>query len=637
MSTKPVISSCTRDCPDCCSILMTEENGKPVFRGNPNHPFTQGFICKKTRQYPELLTHPQRITRPMVRSGAGYWDVDWEDAFRLIAKRINKLRHKPERMLHIRGFGYRGVLADASKWFFGTLGSSVTTGSPCDEAGIAACEQDFGALDTNHIEDLLNASHIVNWGRDFSRFSIHQAALIKKARKAGTRVLTITPGGCGNAPFSDVMITIRPGTDRFLAAALAKELIAAGIPKAVAAASANFDELSSLLDAHDTAALIEACGISANDFAEILSWYHKESPTATIIGWGLQRYVHGGETVRWINAAAMLSGSIGVSGGGAYYNISSGRNFVKWANEATKGKERRELKLHDIGRNILHADPPVDFVWIDGTNVVNQLPGCDAISEALGKAEMVVAVDSFFNDTSIRADVILPCALMGEREDAIASNMHDWVNWCGKAYAPPGEAKSDWEILEGLGAALDDPISLPDKEDVLSKALSSPALNITPDELRTQGFAKADWPEIAFEGMRFSHFDSKFRFISELSPSVTPDRSYPLQLLTLIHKNRLHSQTNPDEEAGMPTAWVNPESPHLNGIDATAPVRLVTQVDAVPVNLSYDSTMHPDAVIVRRGGWLLHNKNVNRIIAPAEADLGGGVAYYSQCCKLENV
>ena len=38
-------------------------------------------------------------------------------------------------------------------------------------------------------------------------------AIIRKARQAGTRVLTISPGGDGSDTFSDEHIRIRPGTD----------------------------------------------------------------------------------------------------------------------------------------------------------------------------------------------------------------------------------------------------------------------------------------------------------------------------------------------------------------------------------------------------------------------------------------
>ncbi|MFK5952001.1 MAG: hypothetical protein QM498_03020 [Desulfobacterium sp.] len=43
------ISACTLDCQDSCStvVKIDPENGRVRITGNPDHPFTRGFICKK--------------------------------------------------------------------------------------------------------------------------------------------------------------------------------------------------------------------------------------------------------------------------------------------------------------------------------------------------------------------------------------------------------------------------------------------------------------------------------------------------------------------------------------------------------------------------------------------------------------
>lgn len=637
MSDAPLITACTRDCPDGCSLLATRDaDGRQRLRGNPAHPFTKGFICAKTRAYPDLLEHPQRITEPLVREGSGYWPVTWDEALGLVARRLDKLRATPERIFHLRGHGRRGVFAQATDWFFARLGSATLSGSPCDEAGIAACVADFGALDHNHPEDILNAARIVNWGRDFSRHSVHQAALVKAARADGARVLTISPGGDGNAPYTDRFLRLVPGTDRFLAAALAKALAEAGPPGAVRAAVADYEALAAFLGSLDTDALLAACGVGRADFEELLAWYAGDGPTATVVGWGLQRYLHGGANVRWINAAAVLSGNVGRLGGGAYFNISSARNFTDWTAGADGGRPRRTLPVHDLGRSMLAADPPLGLVWVDGSNAVNQFPAGDAIAEAFARCPMVVVVDAFFTDTALRADLILPCSLMLEREDALGSCMHDWVAWAAKVRDAPGQAREDWDILSDLGARLAEPLAMPDREEVLARALASPSLGATPEELRSRGFLKGDWPEVAFEGLRFGHADGKCRLIRELPPEPEADAAHPLHLLTLISGRTIHSQLPPDEEPGPPEAFVSPASPALAGLDLRAPVFVASSRGRVRVELRMDESLHPAALVVRRGGWMRHGRGLNPLVRPMETDLGGGAAYYSQRVRLEN-
>lgn len=591
-------------------------------------------MCAKTSRFGERLRHSERITQPLVREGSNYWPVTWDEAYLLIARRIDKLRKWPESILHVRGYGYRGVLANASKWFFGSLGASTTSGSPCDEAGIVACEEDFGELAHNDISDIEKATRIVNWGRDFARSSVHLAALVKNARKGGAEVLTISPGGDGNAAFSDRMVRVRPGTDRFLAAAVCKGLMEHGVSDAVRERCANFEAFGRELERWTIAQCLDACDVTATDFSEILRWYEAEGPTATVLGWGLQRYRRGGENVRFINAAAMLSGNVGISGGGCYYGISSGRNFAKGFPETSPAP--RAFPVHDLGRAILGATPPVKMIWVDGINAINQLPAGDIIEEAFAKCGFVVAVEAFFTDTALRADIILPPALMTEREDVVGSSMHNWVNWSAKCWDAPGEAKCDWDIYAELGARLEQPVEFPSQEDVLRRALASPSLGVTPEEMREQKTVRGKWPVVAFEGMRFSHPDGLYHLPEALHPEHECDEEYPCKLLTLVSRRAIHSQIPFDEEMEAPEAFVSPENPCLEGLDVENGVEVVSPRGRLAVRLRLDESVHPKAVLVRRGGWMRHGRGLNPLIAPMETDMGGGTAYYSQKVRLEN-
>jgi hypothetical protein len=86
---------------------------------------------------------------------------------------------------------------------------------------------------------------------------------------------------------------------------------------------------------------------------------------------------------------------------------------------------------------------------------------------------------------------------------------------------------------------------------------------------------------------------------------------------------------------GLPTAYVATGSPHLAGIDTCRPARLVSELGSLDVNVEERRSLHPDVVIVRRGGWLAKGWNANAIIAAETTDDGTVAAYYSQCVRLE--
>ena len=630
-----ITTACTVDCGDCCSLLV--DSDKKSIRGNPRHPFTKGFCCKKGSHWFERLDSDERILEPLVRRGAEFEPVSWDEALDLVAGKLDAARAVPETILHVHGHGYRGILASASTVFFDRLGASATRGSLCDDTGITACIRDFGVLTHNDPEDILNADRVVNWGRDMTRCSVHQLALIQKARKQGTEVLTISPGGDGTPEFSDVNVIIRPGTDRFLAAAVLKLFLEAGdLNPWVLNRTSNWPALRGLIDGLNFRDLCAACEVSPADAELVFDWYADRGNVATVLGWGLQRHLFGGENVRFINALAMLSGNIGVSGGGAYFNVSSGRNLGSWAHLVKGGAPsatRRRLLLQDLGAELRTAAPQVAFVWIDGHNVVNQIPDGLALADALEKP-FVVVVEAFMIDTAMRADVILPPAILFEKRDVLGSFVHNCVNHCALAAEPRGAARSDFDILSDLGRRLAQPILLPDEETCLREGLK-PA-DISYDELMEQGFVKVDHPYVAFRDNVFGHPDGKYAFPEALSPEPGRDPDYPLQLLTLVRGGALHTQVLEQDQRGVPVVAISRRNPAWSVLDPEKDAWLVTGQGALQVNVETVDDLHDRAVILRRGGWMKFGRSANPIIKPMVTDMGEGTAYYSQACRLEN-
>jgi len=638
----PVISACTLDCPDACSFLVYPD--ERLVRANPEHPITGKLICSKGRRAYERLNAPERIVHPLVRAGGKgqggakgkFVQTSWDDALNLIAQRLNALHDEPEAVLHVRGHGYRGVLAQASLHFFQVLGSSTIHGSLCDDAGIEACIRDFGALEHNDIRDLLHAARIVNWGKDLSRSSPHTAALVHQARKSGTRVLTISPGGDGNAAFSDATIRIRPGTDRFLAVWVMQGLLRQDlISDHIQQAASNWPEFKTLLTSWDPEELLRACEVDADQAAQLLEWYASPAPTASLIGWGLQRHFFGGQNVRMINALALVSGNIGRSGGGAYFNIASGRNLGQWSASSPgrqRTDDRRRMLLPTLAWELDWADPPVRFVWVDGHNVVNQVPDSLAMQAALQRP-FVVCVDGFMTDTARCADVILPPAIMLEREDILGSCLHDFVNHAAQVVLPREEARADFDILRDLGARLDPPVSFPEPEECLQSGLRIVGMDL--ETFRRTGFAKAHHPDVAFAGLRFAHPDGLFCFAPELTPEAEQDPDYPLQLLSLIQGRYMHSQIPESAQRGLPALYCSPRNPQLRGADPERPFLLATPLGQMPVQLKLDPSLHPLTVIIRRDGWTCLGHGPNAVIEARETDMGHCTAYYSQCCRLD--
>jgi len=633
------ITACTLDCPDACSLVVSKgPDGKVRIRGNPEHPVTQGFACPKMRTHLRRLMSADRITQPMLRS-KGHWEhLGWDAALDLCAERIQKLRSEPESMLYFHGEGAKGALKQAGHLFFGLLGSSRVSGSLCDAAGFSACRKDFGSNMGSDIKGLEHSRAIVNWGRDVLRSSIHTAYFLRKARKKGARVLTISPGGDLNEGHSDAIIRIRPGTDRLLAASVLRLMMERGSIRPDAMESCyNYGGFSRMLMENSTDELLKGCSVSQEHLELVYSAYARMHPTATIIGAGLQRYAHGGETVRFINALAMLSGNMGREGGGSFFHLSSLKNLdLSWTRRELR-QNTRALRMPTIGREMAGAlDPPVRMIWVDGTNFVNQAPDAEGTARSFEAVEFKVVVDAFMTDTSTRADLVLPPALMLEQEDVVASYLHDYVHYARPVLEPPGKAMSDFWILSELGRRLDPPILLPDAGFCMEQSLRGPHLHVTLEELKERNYVRAQRPHVAYEGMVFDHEDARYRLPDMLSPEPQAPAHYPLRLLSMIRKRTMHSQIPETDQEMPPKVWVASLCEALKNIETDKDCYLVSPLGRMPVRVEILEGLHPQAVLYRRGDWMMKGGGVNRIIEPRLTDMGTGAAFYEQYVRIEN-
>src|SRR4051812_40188031 len=72
--------SCTL-CEATCGIAVEVEGDKVVaIRGDDDDPFSKGYICPKATALADLHADPDRLRHPMVREGATWREVGWDEA-----------------------------------------------------------------------------------------------------------------------------------------------------------------------------------------------------------------------------------------------------------------------------------------------------------------------------------------------------------------------------------------------------------------------------------------------------------------------------------------------------------------------------------------------------------------------------
>ncbi|MGH7153969.1 MAG: hypothetical protein ACREF3_08555, partial [Acetobacteraceae bacterium] len=64
-------SACPHDCPSTCALEVEVIDGNRIgaVHGAAANSYTDGVICNKVARYAERIHHPDRLTRPLLRTG----------------------------------------------------------------------------------------------------------------------------------------------------------------------------------------------------------------------------------------------------------------------------------------------------------------------------------------------------------------------------------------------------------------------------------------------------------------------------------------------------------------------------------------------------------------------------------------
>ena len=144
MATEIIKAVCPHDCPDTCAMLVTVEDGRAVrMAGDPDHSFTQGFLCTKVAKYIERTYHDGRLAYPQIRIGAKgegkFRRASWDDALSLIAARLQSIIDSPDGPQAILPYSYAGTLGIVQSEAMASRSASESRSrkhpSPCSTSG----------------------------------------------------------------------------------------------------------------------------------------------------------------------------------------------------------------------------------------------------------------------------------------------------------------------------------------------------------------------------------------------------------------------------------------------------------------------------------------------------------------------
>ncbi|MEM7273646.1 MAG: molybdopterin-dependent oxidoreductase [Actinomycetota bacterium] len=665
-----VRGACPLDCPDGCAWIVTVEDGRAVkLRGNPDHPFTRGGLCKKVNPWLTYAEDPGRLLRPLRRvapKGPGVAPADafrpigWDEALTEIAERFTETidRHGPAAIWPFVGTGNvgwvqgAGLPAGSRLWnHLGVSGHEVTI---CSIAGHIGLGYSMGMALGMDPEDVVEAGLVLIWGSNTLIANQHWWPFVQQARDRGAPVVVVDPVRTRTAARADHHLAPRVGTDGALALGLCRALIDRGAhdPVALADRTVGFEEFAASLAPWTVERTAEVCGLDPHEVAGLADLIADNTPLAVKLGQGMQRSASGGQAARTVSCLPAVVGAFDRPGGGLVYSTAPGYRFnLAAAAGQDLGDRPRSLAMTNLVANLTTLDdPPVEALFVYGANPVVSNPDTGRVREALNRKDLfTVVVDVFHTETTDYADLVLPSTMQHEQFELNDSFAHLYVDCNLPAVEPPGECLPHTEIFRRLAAALGvtEPAVFASDRELAAALLDTPAFaaaGITVESLIRDGFARL--PETArpfrpFAG-GFPTPSGRFEFASERAAadghgrlpthrppteSAAAGPGYDLVAAASDwHVNSVFAGTERTRSrTGRPVVAVHPADAARDGLVAGDEVIVGNDRGCFPATLAVDGTARPGIAVTTKGWW---GMGVNATVAERDADMGRGAVYH---------
>ena len=521
-----------RTCPLCeagCGLEITVDEGRVTrIRGDRDDVFSKGFLCPKGSALKQLHDDPDRLRRPLVKRDGVHVEVDWPEAWAVVADRLPAIiaEHGKESVGVYLGNPSAHSLGAMlyNRSLLGALGTRRRfSASTVDQAPRqVASGFVFGSPVAVPVPDLDHTDYLVVIGANpyASNGSMCTApdfpGRIERMRERGGTLVVVDPRRSRTAEEADTWLDIRPGTDALFLAAMLQVLAADGLVRPgdhVSAWLSGLDAVLAAIAPFTPERVATATGLDPADIRAVARGL-AAAPSGSVYGRIGTTTTEFGTLTSWlIDAVNIATGNLDRRGGAMFAmpaaggattrgKRGSGAGFVTGRGHTTvRGlpEVMGEYPVSALAEEITDAgDGRIRAMVTVAGNPVLSTPNSERLDAALAQLDFMVSVDIYLNETTRHADVILPppSALQREHYDVLLLQfaVRNVANYSEAVLPIDDGAPDEWEILARLGAiavgaGIDVDIAALDREVVASmvrssvRDASSPIHGRDPDEV----------------------------------------------------------------------------------------------------------------------------------------------------------
>jgi len=469
-------------CPWCgtgCGITLIHD-GSRLLGTEPSttHPVNRGTLCVKGWNAHGFVHHPDRLTTPLLWQGGEFRPVSWDEAIEGVVAGFREIqrRYGTDSLMFLSS----AKATNEENYLLMKLARAVFRTNNvdhcarlCHSSSVVALGETLGSgAMTGCIEDIDHADLIFVIGSN----TTEQHPMI------GTRIMgrlfrggTLIVADNRQIPLSShatLHLRHRNGSDTALLCSMMRVIIDEGLHdrEFIESRTEGFEEMAASLGEWTLSRGAALTGLSPEEIRTAARLVASAPRVSIIYAMGITQHTHGVDNVRCISNLALLTGNIGRPGTGIF--PLRGQNNVQGScdmgalpdlfsgYQRVSDPEVRRKFAQAWGVDELPAVPGLPLTdamervrrgEIRGMLVMGENPvltDADGFGtrEALASLDLLVVIDIFPTETALMAHILLPAACFAEKDGTVTSTERR-VQLMRKAIDPPGEAKSDGEIL----------------------------------------------------------------------------------------------------------------------------------------------------------------------------------------------
>jgi anaerobic selenocysteine-containing dehydrogenase len=618
-------SACPHDCPSTCALEVEVLDAHTIgrVRGAPDNSYTAGVICAKVARYAERVHHPDRLLRPLRRTGrkgTAFEPVAWDDALDLVADNLLRAeaRYGAETVWPYYYAGTMGlVMRDGINRLRNAKRYSGFHSTICVNPAYVGFTAGTGKIAGPDPREMAKSDLVVIWGTNAVNTQVNVMTHAIRARKErGAKIVAVDVYMNETMEQADLAVMVRPGTDGALACAVMHCLFRDG--KADWGFLERFSDAPHELAAHmrsrspQWAAAITGCPVETiEEFARLAG----DTRRAYFrLGYGFARSRNGAANMHAASCIATVTGAWQYEGGGAFHNNA---DIYHWNKTMIEGLDARDPKVRMLDQSrigpilcgeadALAGGPPVTALFIQNTNPVTVAPDQTKVKRGFARDDLFVCVhEQFMTETAQMADVVLPATMFLEHDDVYQAGGNQHILLGPKLIEPPGECRSNHEVLAGLARRVgaDHPGFDMSARELIDWTLQKSGwgtlgeleakrwIDCQPDfdtAHYARGFNwpdgkfrfKPDWPNVPFRSpCRSGPYDRMPKLPDHWTAIEEADAAHPFRLATSPARNFLNTTftetaTSQSKERGRPEVMIHPDDAAAAGIHDGAEVVL---------------------------------------------------------------